>query len=86
MTRIDTKVSSAERNVESNICNNMDPNQSAIFNIILSGYDIECGIERAVIEEYISPYLNSQIITILEFLINERHIYITFTNDHFKTT
>lgn len=86
MTRIDTKLSSADRNVESNTFNNMDPNQSAIFNIILARCDTECGIKRAVIKECASPHLKSQIDTILEFYIIEGHIYTIFTNDHFKTS
>ncbi|XP_046820856.1 replication protein A 32 kDa subunit-like isoform X1 [Vespa crabro] len=86
MAGIDTKVSKAERNVESNTCNNMDPNQSAIFNIILAGCDTDCGIGRAIIKECAPHHLKSQVDTILEFLINEGHIYTTLTNDHFKTT
>nr|XP_050849108.1 replication protein A 32 kDa subunit-like [Vespula vulgaris] len=86
VTGVDIKVSNDERNVESNTCNNMDPNQSAIFNIILAGSDTDCGIEKAVIKKCAPAHLKSQIDTILEFLINEGHIYTTLTNDHFKTT
>lgn len=58
--------------------------QSIIFNIIQAKNDSENGIERNVIKTCVPKSIDVD--NIIDFLINEGHIYSTLTDNHFKTT
>lgn len=65
-------------------CIGLTKEQSIIFNIIQAKNDSENGIERNVIKTCVPK--NIDVDNIINFLINEGHIYSTLTDNHFKTT